>query len=77
MRLTLIAFNPQIQKNVRLTIFVRLTLISRKNVHLGARNNFGKFEIFSKKKVYYTSCRARRAVSENRGPRPLNPLWAV
>ena len=43
---------------------------------MGDRNNFGKFEKF-RRKVNNTSCRARRAVFENRGPRPQNRLWAV
>ena len=38
-----------------------------------ARNNFRKFEIV-RKKVYNTSRKARRAVSENRGLRPQNRL---
>ena len=44
---------------------------------MGDRNNFGKFEFFLRKKVYYTSCRARQAVSENLGLGPQNRVWAL
>ena len=48
----------------------------RSEESLGARNNFRKFEIF-RKKEYNTSCRARRAVSENRSLTPRNRLWTA
>ena len=38
-----------------------------------ARNNFGKFENPFEKKVNNTSCKARRAVSENRVLRSRTP----
>ena len=44
--------------------------------YLGARNNLCQFD-FHRKKVYNTSCRARRAFFENEGPRSKNRLWAV